>query len=46
MVNSLDPLKNLIKILESSSLNKNKKLKRESEVQKRENKNAVYKEIL
>lgn len=46
VVKSLDPLRNLIKILKSGSLNKNKQLKRESEVQKRENKKAVYKEIL
>ena len=45
MVKSLDTLRSLVKMLKSDNLNKNKQLKRESKVQKRENREVVYKKI-
>lgn len=46
MINNLDPLRSLIRMLKSVSLNKSKQWKRESEVQKRENRKVVYRDIM
>lgn len=46
MIRTLSPLRSLIRMLKGVSLNKNKPWKRESGVQKRENKKVVHRDIM